>query len=190
MPRAFKTIFPTNLSTAPKHARLLGVAIAQWGYTEEALCHVLAELLGCPIEPAEAVFYAIKNEQVRVDLIRRLLRLSVPEEKPRLSLGAALKLFLTEVPIRNRYAHGLWKADSRGRIGLIATGGGPLNRFKRTTVTLKELRAFIARTTDIERDVLSALGDIRYASHHRVLKQRGRPHRRTARRRKTIPAKP
>jgi hypothetical protein len=165
---------PTRLNSKSEvqYARLLGMCVAAWAHTEEALTLILGLLLGVDHQRAEIVLYASKSEQFRVDLIRQLAIVAVPEEDFRAALNITLNDLLRLVGKRNTYVHGLWKADENSNHVVIPTKAGPIDWFvPRDPVTTKDLRAFYDEIFQMDRRLMEALASLRRASFDRSWRQ-------------------
>ena len=156
-----------------QYARLLGMCIAAWAHAEEALTLILGFLLVVDHHKAEIVFYASKSEQFRVDLIRQLAKAAVLEDDLRKSLNEKLGSLISLVGKRNTYVRGLW---GYGRSIKTTTTSLFQQRPARSIglrreVTTKDLRAFFDEIQTLDQELLAVLGEMRWTSVQRSMRQ-------------------
>jgi hypothetical protein len=181
--RIIKTAVPTTLEDDLDRASLLGVMVASWAYSEEALTLLLAQLLQTEPKRAEVIFYASTSGRFRADIIRQLTDLFVPEADVRKKIKDALSQFNELSGTRNLYVHGLWKWNpGTGRTEVIGTKRGPINWFARAKpASPRTLSRFIDQIKRAESALLLASNTLRSASFARSNKQFRRRRRNSGR---------
>lgn len=97
-----------DLENHPDHARALGSLVATWGVIEHLLCNLFALMLRAPPWRTQAAYYAIVNNNARIDMIRASAKDMVGVTVFYSKLSELLDTAKTLAGARNGYVHKLW----------------------------------------------------------------------------------
>jgi hypothetical protein len=96
--------------------QLIGQLVFSWSNNESMLVYVLMLLLGTDEQAAAAVFATLNTTRARLDLVRRLVILKIPEGPLRRDLEALAEGLAEASRVRNELLHAMYAVDGDGRI--------------------------------------------------------------------------
>jgi hypothetical protein len=115
--------FENLLASAPASAdrrtfilALIGNLVFSWSNNESLFIYVLMILLETD-EPSAAIAFATLNTtRARLDLIQRLARIKIKDDKIDRDLAKLIERFNETTQVRNEFNHCMYVLDSRGHI--------------------------------------------------------------------------
>jgi hypothetical protein len=147
-----------NLSAHPDHAAALGMLVSGWAYVEHMLCSLMSFLLRAPPWRTQTAFYAIVNNNARIDVMRALGADMVGAEKFQGQLTSLLERAKNLSDRRSGYVHKLWSIGSDGREVYLIENIGKVGKSQRRKVHAAELLEVSELIKQLSNDLSSFMG--------------------------------
>jgi hypothetical protein len=153
-----------NLSSHPDHAAALGELVSAWSSVEQSLCIVMSFLLRAPPWHTQTAYYAILNNNARIDVIRALGTHMIGQDKFQGTLNELLDTAKTLANARNGLVHKKWSTSRDLKDVYALENIGSPGTSQRRKVHAKEMREISEKIMDLASDLDEFAGE--YSAAH------------------------
>ena len=163
-----------DLSDHPEHALALGRIAATWALVEHQLCSVLIALLQCPPQRGHATYYAIVNNNARINMLRSISLDKTISNRDRKTILRLLKRSQAAAGKRNGYIHKLWLLEN-DHVYAAETLTREFPRGKKRRVNPAEFEPVISDMRSLAHDLGEFLID--FTTRHPIVVRKSDVHR-------------
>lgn len=111
--------FNDVLQSHGEQAYYIANLIAVWNTNEDLLSKILALILKCSNEKAEAIFLSITGNRAKLTMIDAVTKVAIIDEATKDEFHKLITKLEKQLKYRNKIAHGLFGTDEKNELNII-----------------------------------------------------------------------